>query len=157
MRINDAGAAAAHVRLKIKEQLRRDRGAEQPRLRGAMIHINAARGRAAVKCVFRDSVNGTPGERFSMAVEAGDVLPGAFFMALEQELRKVHRVVTDAAGRTRISYQCKPATVPNRALLFGHALANPPTLEEFLARCLYRLSEPELRVLREQGILLEHE
>ena len=92
-----------------------------------------------------------------MAVNAGDVTPGEFFMTRDRELRKVYRVVADGQGGWRVWFQCKPATLPCQPLLFGHTQADPPALEDFIAQCAYRLSEPELQALRASGVLLQFE
>jgi len=93
----------------------------------------------------------------SMAVQAGEIMPGDYFMTAERELRKVYRVAADGHGCRHVWYQCKPATLPAQPLLFGHTQAKPLPIEDFAAQCAYRLSEPELRQLRSAGVLLEYE
>lgn len=92
-----------------------------------------------------------------MAVDAGEVAPGEFFMTRDRELRKVYRVVADGQGVLRVWYQCKPAALPCQPLLFGHAQADPPALADFVVQCAYRVREPELRALHDSGVLLQFE
>lgn len=92
-----------------------------------------------------------------MSVQAGDIVPGEYFMAADGHVRKVARIATDAQGRTRVWYQCKPVRLPAQPLLFGHGQDDPPLIEVFAQECLARISPRQLQQLRESGILLEHE
>ena len=92
-----------------------------------------------------------------MIVNAGEIVPGEFFMAADGQVRKVARIAIDAGGRTRVWYQCKPVRLPAEPLLFGHGHDNAPLLEVFAEECLSRISPRQLAQLRESGILLEHE
>ena len=92
-----------------------------------------------------------------MAVHAGDIVPGEFFMAIDGQLRKVSRLATDPEGRTRVWYQSKPVTLPAQPLLFAHGPADAPLLAAFAEQCVGRISPRQLQELRESGILLEHE
>lgn len=92
-----------------------------------------------------------------MAIHAGDIVPGEFFMAIDGQLRKVARLATDADGRTRVWYQSKPVTLPTHPLLFAHGHDDAPLLSVFAEQCVGRISPRQLQELRESGILLEHE
>lgn len=92
-----------------------------------------------------------------MAVHAGDIAPGEFFMAIDGQLRKVARLATDPNGCMRVWYQSKPVTLPAQPLLFAHGRADAPLLATFAEQCVGRISPRQLQELRDSGILLAHE
>ena len=91
-----------------------------------------------------------------MAVRTDTIRRGEYFIAANQELRKVTRIET-GQGRCCVHYQHKNAAIPNRPFLFAHSPDAAPAIEDFARECERRLGFLEIRRLRLDGILLAYE
>ncbi|WP_157198120.1 hypothetical protein [Methylomonas sp. DH-1] len=92
-----------------------------------------------------------------MPVQISEVQVDAFFVTSTNQLRKVTQLEIDDQQRTRVHYLSKSAGKAGREFNFGHKIANPPLIDNFVADCDHLLSATEISQLRTSNIILPNE
>ncbi|ATG89899.1 hypothetical protein [Methylomonas koyamae] len=92
-----------------------------------------------------------------MPVQISEVQVDAFFVTSTNQLRKVTQLEIDDQQRTRVHYLSKSAGIAGREFNFGHIIANPPFIDNFVADCDHLLSATEISQLRTSNIILPNE